>query len=165
MKFSFSHFEFDCDALVLTNKGKVFSLNEKPAKLLALLIMGADRIHSKDEILEVVWPGRTVTNQVVFQSIGHLRALFGDDAIKTFSRKGYQWQLPLVPVKDDDHANNKAPEQEELPKNNSNERHDNSSDEPAEPSTPSARINRSTAIWPVAAVTILGVLAGVYFLV
>ncbi|NOU50511.1 transcriptional regulator [Pseudoalteromonas sp. JBTF-M23] len=161
MKFSFSHFEFDCVNLVLTNNGKVFSLNEKPAKLLALLLMESERIHSKDEILEAVWPGRTVTNQVVFQSIGHLRALFGDDAIKTFSRKGYQWQLPLTPVTQDNIAQSNQAASEDKTSLQDAPSHNDSLSEPATNKVTS----KSKAVWPVAAAALLGLLAGVYFLV
>ncbi|OHU85023.1 MULTISPECIES: winged helix-turn-helix domain-containing protein [Pseudoalteromonas] len=163
MKFRFSHFEFDCEALVLTNNGKVFSLNEKPAKLLALLLTNAEHIHSKDEILEAVWPGREVTNQVVFQSIGHLRALFGDDAIKTFSRKGYQWQLPLTEVTDDEVPSATSP-QVETPKQAAN--NDNNEDLSI-PSAPEDNIATDTPkpAWPLAAATLLGLLAGAYFFI
>ncbi|MCF6436899.1 winged helix-turn-helix domain-containing protein [Pseudoalteromonas sp. MMG022] len=163
MKFRFSHFEFDCEALVLTNNGKVFSLNEKPAKLLALLLTNAEHIHSKDEILEAVWPGREVTNQVVFQSIGHLRALFGDDAIKTFSRKGYQWQLPLTEVTDDEAPPATSP-QVETPKQTAN--NDNNEDLSI-PSAPEDNIATDTPkpAWPLAAATLLGLLAGAYFFI
>ncbi|MBQ4836244.1 winged helix-turn-helix domain-containing protein [Pseudoalteromonas luteoviolacea] len=98
MKLAFDDFQFDIQALTLSKDGRKISLKEKPAQILALLITQPDKIHSKVEILEEVWPGRTVTEQVVFQNIGHLRALFGDEAIKTFSKKGYQWQLPCDPV-------------------------------------------------------------------
>ncbi|TMP38034.1 winged helix-turn-helix domain-containing protein [Pseudoalteromonas rubra] len=95
MKLTFQDFEFDCQNLALSKQGRKISIKEKPATLLGLFLSDPQKIYSKAEILEHVWPGRTVTEQVVFQNIGHLRALFGDDAIKTFSKKGYQWQLPV----------------------------------------------------------------------
>ncbi|MBQ4863888.1 winged helix-turn-helix domain-containing protein [Pseudoalteromonas sp. MMG013] len=98
MKFRFNDFEFDCDTLTLFNAGKKFSIKEKHAQMLAILLLDTDKVHSKAELLKKVWPEKTVSDQMVFQSIGHLRALFGDDAVKTFSRKGYQWQLPLESV-------------------------------------------------------------------
>ncbi|MEC4087545.1 MULTISPECIES: winged helix-turn-helix domain-containing protein [Pseudoalteromonas] len=97
MKLTFQDFEFDCQNLALSKQGRKISIKEKPAMLLGLFLSDPQKIYSKAEILEHVWPGRTVTEQVVFQNIGHLRALFGDDAIKTFSKKGYQWQLPVQP--------------------------------------------------------------------
>lgn len=35
------------------------------------------------------------SEQVVFQTISQLRAIFGSDAISTFSKKGYKWELEL----------------------------------------------------------------------
>ncbi|KAF7765002.1 hypothetical protein PCIT_b1123 [Pseudoalteromonas citrea] len=98
MIYKFNDFEFDCDNLILFNSGKKFSIKEKHAHMLAILLLDTEKVHSKAELLQKVWPDKTVSDQMVFQSIGHLRALFGDDAVKTFSRKGYQWQLPLEKI-------------------------------------------------------------------
>ena len=102
MNVSFNGFQFDCEQKILTKNGRIIPLSEKPAQLLSLFIQKADKIHSKSDILEQVWPDRVVTEQVVFQNISYLRALFGDKAIKTFSKKGYQWQLPLTIVAQDE---------------------------------------------------------------
>ncbi|KZN37643.1 winged helix-turn-helix domain-containing protein [Pseudoalteromonas luteoviolacea] len=120
MKLAFQDFQFDSQALTLSKDGRKISLKEKPAQILALLVTQPEKIHSKGEILEEVWPGRTVTEQVVFQNIGHLRALFGDDAIKTFSKKGYQWQLPLAAVTEENEPA-KTPEQTLNPESNPTE--------------------------------------------
>ncbi|MCF6434805.1 winged helix-turn-helix domain-containing protein [Pseudoalteromonas sp. MMG021] len=60
---------------------------ENPAKLL-----------SKEDILSHVWPRKVLSDQVVFQTISQLRAVLGDDAIKTFPKRGYQWQLAFSDV-------------------------------------------------------------------
>jgi DNA-binding winged helix-turn-helix (wHTH) protein len=39
--------------------------------------------------------GKSVANQSIFQNISNLKTIFGDDAITTHSKKGYQWQIPL----------------------------------------------------------------------
>lgn len=96
MKYSFSNFQFDCEQKILTRDGQIVPLNDKAANILALFVMSNNRVIAKDEILETVWADRVVTEQVVFQNISQLRGLFGNDAIKTFSKKGYQWQLPVV---------------------------------------------------------------------
>lgn len=96
MQYRFTEFEFDCEQLVLSRQGQVIALHEKPAQLLKVFLTQPDSIHSKEQLLTQVWPDRVVTDQVVFQNISYLRALFGNEAIKTFSKKGYQWQLPLV---------------------------------------------------------------------
>ncbi|NVK26031.1 MAG: winged helix-turn-helix domain-containing protein [Gammaproteobacteria bacterium] len=94
MIFSFNEFEFDSEQCLLSKAGKVVQLSEKPALLLRLFLLESNKIHSKAVLLEMIWPDRVVTEQVVFQNISYLRALFGDDAIKTYPKKGYQWQLP-----------------------------------------------------------------------
>lgn len=94
MKYAFKDFLFDSKELTLHKDDKKLNLKQKPAKILALFLAAPETIYSKEDILHSAWPERKVTDQVVFQNIGHLRALFGDDAIKTFSRKGYQWQIP-----------------------------------------------------------------------
>ena len=96
MKYSFSNFQFDCEQKILTSDGQIVPLNDKAANILALFVMSDSRIITKDEILETVLADRVVTEQVVFQNISQLRGLFGNNAIKTFSKKGYQWQLPVI---------------------------------------------------------------------
>ena len=98
MKFSFQIFQFDCEHKILTRHGKVIKLKDRAANMLKFFILNNDRILSKAELLETVWPEKTVSEQVVFQNISHLRAIFGNDAIKTFSKRGYQWQLELTEV-------------------------------------------------------------------
>ncbi len=80
----------------MSRDGQVVPINDKPAELLTLFLSDTQSVHSKTEILDNVWAERVVTDQVVFQNINALRSLFGNDAIKTFSKKGYQWQLPVT---------------------------------------------------------------------
>jgi DNA-binding winged helix-turn-helix (wHTH) protein len=100
MKFGFKNFIFDVEKQILTQDGKVITLNEKPAQLLTLFLRETDKVHHKADILDDVWPDRAIGEQVVFQNISYLRALFGDETIKTFVKKGYQWQLPLVELEE-----------------------------------------------------------------
>ncbi len=74
------------------------SIRHNEAKVLSLLLENAERVVSKDEILNLVWKEKVVSDQAVFQNISHLRALFGTSAIKTFSKRGYQWQLPIAVI-------------------------------------------------------------------
>lgn len=94
-KFSFKQFQFDCEQQILTKNGSVVSLNDKAIQLLNVFLNDPKKVHTKSEILECVWADKFVSDQVVFQNISQLRALFGNDSIKTFVKKGYQWQLPI----------------------------------------------------------------------
>ncbi len=91
----FLDFEFDESQSVLYKAGEVIPLNSTQSNLLALFISNPQKIFSKEDILTAVWQSKVVSEQVVFQNISQLRAILGDEAIKTFPKKGYQWQLEL----------------------------------------------------------------------
>ncbi len=93
MRYRFNKFEFDSDSLLLTNNGEAQAIRHSEAKVLALLLEQADSVLNKEDILSHAWQHTIVSEQVVFQNISHLRILFGKKAIKTFPKRGYQWQL------------------------------------------------------------------------
>jgi len=93
MQYIFKEFQFDSTSLVLTREGDVLPIRHNEAKVLSLLLEQADKVLSKEDILSSVWQDKVVSEQAIFQNISHLRNLFGNDAIKTFSKRGYQWQL------------------------------------------------------------------------
>lgn len=95
MKYKFLDFEFDSSSLILTKNNNDIAIRHNEAKLLALMISQPERVFSKEDILAEVWQDKVVSEQAVFQNISHLRGLFGNTAIKTFSKRGYQWQLAL----------------------------------------------------------------------
>ena len=97
MKYVFNDFVFDSEQLILYKNSEVVACRHNEAKLLALFLSEPQRVFSKEDILEQVWSGKVVSEQAVFQNISLLRALFGEGAIKTFSKKGYQWQLDVEP--------------------------------------------------------------------
>lgn len=101
MKYAIKTYVFDTEQLLLIRDGEVISFRANEARLLALLLSEPCKLFSKEEILDKVWAGKVVAEQAVFQNIRNLRALFGEESIKTFSKKGYQWQLPLIPVEGD----------------------------------------------------------------
>ena len=163
MKFSFQIFQFDCEQKILTRHGKVIKLKDRAANMLKFFILNNDKILSKAELLETVWPDKTVSEQVVFQNISHLRAIFGNDAIKTFSKRGYQWQLALTEVTEQTQTEevvevskpkesaNTAPINEENKvdsdsKQNESAEHKEQNDAPASESSPEqpAKDNKST---------------------
>lgn len=94
----FSDFQFDTEQNILYKNGEVFALNNNQAKLLGLLLSQPEKIFSKNEILDLVWESRPVSEQVVFQNISQLRAIISESAIKTFPKRGYQWHLPLSQI-------------------------------------------------------------------
>ncbi|SFD45723.1 winged helix-turn-helix domain-containing protein [Pseudoalteromonas denitrificans] len=95
MKYRFLNFEFDSISLILSKNGENLAIRHNEAKLLALMLSQPERVFSKEEILAEIWQDKVVSEQAVFQNVSHLRGFFGNDAIKTFSKRGYQWQLEL----------------------------------------------------------------------
>ena len=93
MRYRFKDFEFDSTSLVLSQNGEAIDIRHNEAKLLALLLEHTGNVLSKEAILSRVWQDKVVSEQAVFQNISHLRSLFGNQAIKTFPKRGYQWQL------------------------------------------------------------------------
>ena len=98
MRYSFSGFVFDSAQLLLSHQNEIVPCRPNEAKLLAMFLAEPTKVFSKDDILDRVWAGKVVSEQAVFQSISNLRGLLGDGAIKTFSKRGYQWQLDVVRV-------------------------------------------------------------------
>ncbi|NQZ83242.1 MAG: winged helix-turn-helix domain-containing protein, partial [Colwellia sp.] len=93
MRYRFNEFEFDSESLLLTKNDEALAIRHTEAKVLAVLLEQVDTVLNKEDILSLVWQNKIVSEQVVFQNISHLRNLFGIDAIKTFPKRGYQWQL------------------------------------------------------------------------
>lgn len=82
--------------MTLYKDEKSIPLKNNAAKLLLLFLSRPHETLSKDTILDEVWQDSSVSEQVVFQNISHLRMLIADDAIKTYSKKGYQWQYDVA---------------------------------------------------------------------
>lgn len=114
MDINFGCYRFLPDQLVLYKDDDIVELKRNQALLLKFFLSDPKSIHSKEAIMNAVWQDRVVSEQVVFQTISQLRALFGADAIKTFSKKGYKWQFSkntesLAPINTD--ATKTTPEQ------------------------------------------------------
>ncbi|ESP91778.1 winged helix-turn-helix domain-containing protein [Pseudoalteromonas luteoviolacea] len=92
----FRDFEFNPSTSTLYRHGDVVALTETQLNLLILLLNEPEKIWSKEAILQVLWQDKDVTEQVVFQTISQLRAVLGSDAIQTFPKRGYKWQLSLT---------------------------------------------------------------------
>lgn len=94
MYYKFKNFSFDSENLLLSRDQQAVDIRHNEAKVLALLLTNSDKVLSKETILSSVWQDKVVSDQAVFQNISHLRNLIGNDAIKTFPKRGYQWVMP-----------------------------------------------------------------------
>lgn len=85
-------YRFDSRAGRLHIGGREVVLRPKTSALLSVLTFEPDRIHSKQELLNRIWPDVHVQDQAIFQCISEIRHAFGiKDCIRTHPRQGYQW--------------------------------------------------------------------------
>src|SRR5215813_8900667 len=87
----------------LTRDGKPLDLPPKAFAVLCLLARNAQRLVTKDELLDAVWGHRHVSESVLKTSINLLRTQLGDDPrapryIETANRRGYRFVAQVAPV-------------------------------------------------------------------
>ncbi|WP_440874019.1 winged helix-turn-helix domain-containing protein [Thalassotalea sp. PLHSN55] len=87
------NYKIDTEAFTLTSpQGDSINIRPKTCQLLIVLLKSKGSVVSKAEILNKVWHGSVVDEQVVFQSIKELRKIFsGHEVIKTLPKQGYIW--------------------------------------------------------------------------
>ena len=93
MYYYFQDYQFDSNSLLLSQQGQLLVLRNNEARLLHYFLSEPAQVYSKEQILAAVWQDKVVSEQAVFQAISNLRQQFGDTAIRTFPKKGYQWQI------------------------------------------------------------------------
>lgn len=92
-RFSFGTARFDEGAWALSVSGVAVPLEAKPAELLHVLLLRAGEVVTKDELLELVWPGVHVVEASLSVAVSKLRRALGDEAgaiIETVPRFGYR---------------------------------------------------------------------------
>ena len=97
----FDHFVLDEADARLTRGGKVVPLAPKPFAVLCALARTPDRLLTKNQLLDLVWGHRFVTNASLKSAISELRAALDDDPkqpryIATVSRRGYRFIAAAV---------------------------------------------------------------------
>lgn len=73
--------------------GKPASLGARAFDLLLALIERRDRVVSKNELLDLVWPGLVVEENNLQVQVSALRKLLGPQAIATIPGRGYRFTL------------------------------------------------------------------------
>ena len=96
MIFVFGEYRFFSDTMVLYLKDELVPLKPNQAALLKYFLSHPQGVLSKERILDHVWKGKVVSEQAVFQTVSQLRRIIDNNCIKTYSKIGYQWQLPVV---------------------------------------------------------------------
>jgi adenylate cyclase len=99
-RLAFGRFVLDLERGSLLSGDAEIALRPKTWSVLRYLAEHPDRLVSKDELLEAVWPGLIVTDDTLVQSIGELRRALGDEGSKlivTVPRRGYRFVPAAAP--------------------------------------------------------------------
>src|SRR5438128_10181528 len=92
----FGGFRLDPDNACLWRGAQAMTLTPKAFDVLLYLVTHADRLVTKDTLLDAVWPETAISDVVVRIAIGELRRALGDTAqasrfIATVHRRGYRF--------------------------------------------------------------------------
>jgi len=107
MQLSFGEFRLDLIECRLWANGQEVLLAPKTLDLLVFLTKHPNRLFSREELVEALWPGVYVDDHALSVQIAELRRVLGDNPkapryIETRARRGYRFLLqlapPLVPV-------------------------------------------------------------------
>lgn len=97
----FSDFELDEELRQLRLRGREVTLQPRAFDVLAYLVNNRMRVVDKDELLENLWPGVIVTDGSLQRAVSLARAALRsgglDDAIRTYAKRGYRFNVDLGP--------------------------------------------------------------------
>ena len=82
--YRFADFELDGRAYRLVRGGSPIELPPKALDLLFLLAASPNALVSKDNILDALWPGVSVTDNAITQVVSELRQALGDSPATKF---------------------------------------------------------------------------------
>ena len=96
MDFRFADFEIDLARRELRRGGAIVHIEPQVFDLLVHLIRNRDRIVSKDELIEVIWHGRIVSEAALSSRISAARRALGDSGndqslIRTMYKRGFRF--------------------------------------------------------------------------
>jgi len=87
----FGRFEIRPDGRLLLADGRPVALGPRDFDLLMVLVERRDRIVTRDELLDAVWPGRVVEPNNVDVHVSAVRKAIGRGAILTIPGRGYRF--------------------------------------------------------------------------
>src|SRR2546425_4978263 len=101
LQWVFGPFRLDPEHACLWGAAQAIPLPPKVFAVLHYLVTHPDRLVTKDELLDAVWPATAVSDAVVRVAIGALRKVLGDPAqtprfIATVPRRGYRFLASVV---------------------------------------------------------------------
>ena len=97
--FRFEGYALDVTRGLLSADDREIPLRPKSFEVLRYLVENADRLVSKDELMQVVWPSVIVTDDSLKRCVSDVRLALGDGEqriIKTVPRRGYVFAAPVL---------------------------------------------------------------------
>ncbi len=94
--YRFGDFELHPRERLLKHAGKPVSLQPKAFDALLCLVRNAEHLVSKQELTDTLWPSIYVSESNLTNTIVSLRKILGQDAIRTVSKHGYRFVLPVA---------------------------------------------------------------------
>lgn len=105
LRFGVFHLAHGVELLYRDDKrdGEVVPLEPRAVRVLRYLVEHADRVLSREELLEEVWSGVFTTDGVLKKAVSQIRRVLGDDAeqsrfIATYHGRGYRFVAPVTRV-------------------------------------------------------------------
>ncbi len=96
-RLQFDRFEVRPTERLLLVDGQPAELGARAFDLLLCLLSYRDRVVSKSELLDVVWPGLVVEENNLSVQVSALRKVLGSQSIATIPGRGYRFALDLTP--------------------------------------------------------------------
>lgn len=101
MVHAFADFELDIAAFELRQGGQRIAVEPQVLRLILLLIDNADRLVTRNEIIDQVWDGRIVSDSALSSRIKSARRALGDSGtsqhmIRTIHGHGFRFVCPLA---------------------------------------------------------------------
>jgi TolB-like protein len=97
----FADFELDTAKFELRSRGQSVAIEPQVFRLILLLLDNADRLVTRDEIIDQIWNGRIVSEAALSSRIKSARQALGDSGasqhmIRTIHGRGFRFVCPLV---------------------------------------------------------------------
>ena len=115
MQCLFEDYVLDLDRRELTRGSKAIAIGPQVFDLLVYLIQNREHVVSKDNLLDVVWSGRIVSESTLTSHINAVRKAIGDNGeeqrlVRTIARKGFRFVGEVRKADASDGFNSPKPE-------------------------------------------------------
>src|SRR4051812_28781566 len=99
--YEFEGIRVDLGRMAASREGSPIPLEPKAFDVLRYLLEHRERVVTKDELLDAVWPGTFVTPNVLTRAIAQIRKALGDETenvrfIETVAKRGYRFIAPVA---------------------------------------------------------------------